>query len=173
MIIIRVLIISLLTLVISSCNSDQGRENRKSGPDKKEMADLNKYFVQKDRERIESYIVRKNLKMTESPSGLWYAIIKEGTGNYFTDNDKVMLEYEVTLLDGTSCYSSNEIGPKEVIIGKSGIESGLNQGLRMLKSGGESIFIIPPFLAFGLTGDGKKIPSRAVIIYNITSAQKN
>lgn len=173
MIIIRVLFFSLLSLVISSCNSDKVRENRKSGPDKKEMADLNKYFVQKDRERIENYIVRKNLNMTESLSGFWYVILAEGTGNYFTDNDKVILEYEVTLLDGTSCYSSKELGPKEIIIGKSTIEAGLNQGLRMLKTGGEAIFIIPPFLAFGLTGDGKKIPSRAVIIYNITSAQKN
>jgi len=141
----------------------------KSAPGKKEMVDINRYFVQKDRERIESYIVRKNLKMRESPSGLWYSVLKEGTGNYFTDNDKVVFEYEVTLLDGTICYSSKENGPKEVIIGKSVIESGLNQGLRMLKPGGEAIFIIPPFLAFGLTGDGNKIPSRSVIIYYISS----
>lgn len=171
--IIRILIISLLSLVICSCSSDNGKMNRRSRPGKEEMADLNKYFVQKDRERIESYIQRKNLIMTESSSGLWYSLSSEGSGNYFTDNDKVVLEYEVTLLDGTSCYSSKELGPKEVIIGKSGIEAGLNQGLRMMKSGGKAIFILPPFLAYGLTGDGKKIPSRAVIIYNITSALKN
>jgi FKBP-type peptidyl-prolyl cis-trans isomerase len=38
----------------------------------------------------------------------------------------------------------------------------------MLKPGGEAIFIIPPFLAYGFVGDGNKIPSRAVIVYNIT-----
>jgi FKBP-type peptidyl-prolyl cis-trans isomerase len=48
------------------------------------------------------------------------------------------------------------------------MEAGLNQGLRMLKPGAEAIFILPPFLAYGLPGDGKKIPSRAVIVYRIT-----
>jgi FKBP-type peptidyl-prolyl cis-trans isomerase len=98
-------------------------------------------------------------------------IKSEGNGNYFTDNDKVVIEYECTLLDGTYCYSSKDSGPKEVILGRTKIETGLDQGMRMLKQGGEAIFIIPPFLAFGLTGDGKKIPSRAVIIYNITSVR--
>ena len=171
--IIRTLIISLLSLVVSSCSSDQGTIRKNSGPGKKEMSDLNRYFVQKDRERIENYIERKGLKMTESPDGIWYAILSEGTGDLFTDNDKVTLEYEVTLLDGTGCYSSKDIGPKEVIIGRSSIEAGLNLGLRMLRHGGEAIFIIPPFLAFGLTGDGKKIPARAVLVYNIMNARKN
>ena len=135
------------------------------------MADLNRYFVQKDRERIENYIERKNLKMTEAPSGFWYKIKYEGSGDCFADYDKVVLEYEVNLLDGTRCYSSDDLGPKEVIIGKSSIEAGLNQGLKMLRSGDEAIFIIPPFLAYGLSGDGKNIPSRAILIYNITSAR--
>ena len=171
--IIRTLIISLLSLVVSSCSSDQGTIRKNSGPGKKEMSDLNRYFVQKDRERIESYIERKGLKMTESPDGIWYAILSEGTGDLFTDNDKVTLEYEVTLLDGTGCYSSKDIGPKEVIIGRSSMEAGLNLGLRMLRHGSEAIFIIPPFLAFGLTGDGKKIPARAVLVYNIKNARRN
>jgi FKBP-type peptidyl-prolyl cis-trans isomerase len=78
------------------------------------------------------------------------------------------MDYECSLLDGTDCYSSKELGPKAVVLGRSEMEAGLNQGLRMLKPGGEAIFILPPFLAYGLPGDGKKIPSRAVIVYHIT-----
>jgi FKBP-type peptidyl-prolyl cis-trans isomerase FkpA len=132
------------------------------------MAELNKYMVQKDRERIVNYIERKGLEMTESPSGLWYQIKSEGTGSYFKDNDRIVMEYECYLLDGTRCYSSRESGPKEVILGRSEIEAGLSQGLRMLKPGGEAIFILPPFMAYGLVGDGKRIPSRAVVVYNIS-----
>lgn len=51
------------------------------------------------------------------------------------------------------------------------MEPGLNEGLRMLKPGSEAIFIIPPFLAYGLIGDGKMIPSRAVIVYNVSILQ--
>ena len=131
------------------------------------MAELNRYLVQKDRERIQNYIERKNLKMTESPTGLWYRIVREGEGGNFTDNEKVVFAYECSLLDGTKCYSSETLGPKEIILGRSNLEPGLNEGLRMLNSGAEAIFILPPFLAYGLPGDGKMIPSRAVIVYNV------
>jgi FKBP-type peptidyl-prolyl cis-trans isomerase len=163
----RDLLIFLFLAGMVSCNSAQEQSARQSGPGKKEMAELNKYMVQKDRERIGNYIERKGLEMTESPTGLWYLIKKEGSGNYLKDNDRVVMEYECYLLDGTSCYSSGESGPREVVLGRSEMETGLNQGLRMLKPGGEAIFILPPFLAYGLTGDGKRIPSRAVIVYNI------
>jgi FKBP-type peptidyl-prolyl cis-trans isomerase len=81
------------------------------------------------------------------------------------------MEYGCSLLDGTECYSSAELGAKEIVLGRSKIEAGLDQGLRMLKPGGEAIFIIPPFLAYGLTGDGRKIPAKAVIVYNIKVLQ--
>jgi FKBP-type peptidyl-prolyl cis-trans isomerase FkpA len=161
----------LLLTLIASCQSNSEKGIQNSGPGKKEMADLNKYFVQKDRERIQNYIERKNLKMKESPTGLWYQIIKEGDGELFTDYDKILMDYNCSLLDGTKCYSSEESGPKEVILGKSTIEQGMNEGLRMLKPGAEAIFILPPFLAHGLIGDGKMIPSRAIIIYNVDILQ--
>jgi FKBP-type peptidyl-prolyl cis-trans isomerase len=131
------------------------------------MAELNQYFVQKDREIIESYTERKGLKMTESPTGLWYLVVKAGSGNLFRDNDKVIINYECDLLDGTRCYSSGTSGPKEVTIGKSKVEQGLNEGLKLLRPGAEAIFIIPPHLGFGLLGDGGKIPPRAILIYSV------
>jgi FKBP-type peptidyl-prolyl cis-trans isomerase len=146
-------------------NSEKPVVGNKPGMD--EMAELNRYFVQKDRERIQNYAERKGLKMIESPSGLWYQIVKQGDGTGYSDNDKIVFEYECSLLDGTKCYSSQTLGPKVIVLGRSNMEPGLNEGLRMLKPGGEAIFILPPFLAFGLPGDGKMIPSRAVIVYNV------
>jgi FKBP-type peptidyl-prolyl cis-trans isomerase len=131
------------------------------------MAELNTYFVQKDKERIQNYIERKKLKMKESSSGLWYMINKEGRGDYFKENDRIIMDYDCSLLDGTACYSSKNLGPKEVVLGKAELEAGLNEGLRLLKPGGEAVFILPPFLAYGLIGDGKTIPPRATIVYEI------
>jgi FKBP-type peptidyl-prolyl cis-trans isomerase FkpA len=161
------LLFILLAFTSVSCRNNQGKPISDIKPGKDEMADINRYLVQKDRERIQNYIERKNLRMTESPTGLWYQIIKEGEGENFTDNSKVVMEYECSLLDGTKCYTSETLGPKEVILGRSTMEPGLNEGLRMLKPGAEAIFILPPFLAYGLPGDGKMIPSRAVIVYNV------
>jgi FKBP-type peptidyl-prolyl cis-trans isomerase len=168
---IRNVIILFLVVSLISCREKRWNNISTSKPGKNEMADLNKYLVQKDKERIKNYIERKNLKMDESPSGLWYQILKEGNGKVFTDKDKVVMEYECSLLDGTKCYSSKDLGTKEVILGKTAIEPGLNEGLKLLKPGAEAIFIIPPFLAYGLIGDRKMIPSRAVIVYKINILQ--
>jgi FKBP-type peptidyl-prolyl cis-trans isomerase len=168
---IRIIAILFIFLTLASCRQKQGHEAISSRPGKNEMADLNRYLIQKDRERIKNYIERKNLKMSESPTGLWYQIIKEGTGKNFTENDKVVMNYECSLLDGTKCYSSDDLGPKEVVLGRSEMEQGMNEGLRLLKPGAEAIFIIPPFLAYGFVGDRKMIPSRAVIVYNVNILQ--
>jgi FKBP-type peptidyl-prolyl cis-trans isomerase FkpA len=168
---IRVTILSLVVLSIVSCNQKRESTAIVNKPGRNEMADLNKYLVQKDRERIRNYIERKNLRMTESPTGLWYQIIKEGNGKQFTENDKVVMNYECSLLDGTKCYSSSDLGPKELILGRSVMEQGLNEGLRLLKPGSEAVFIIPPYLAYGLIGDRKMIPPRAVIVYNVNILQ--
>jgi FKBP-type peptidyl-prolyl cis-trans isomerase FkpA len=168
---VKNLIIIFLFLSLISCRDKQMHTLGSSKPDRNEMADLNKYLVEKDRERIKNYIDRKNLKMNESSTGLWFQIIKEGKGKLFTDRDKVVLDYECSLLDGTKCYSSKDLGPKEIILGRSEIEPGLNEGLRLLKPGAEAIFIIPPFLGYGLIGDRKMIPSRAVIVYYVNILQ--
>jgi FKBP-type peptidyl-prolyl cis-trans isomerase len=164
-IVIFAFLIPLISLI--SCREKPGNTFNNFKPGKTEMVDLNKYLIQKDKERIKNYIERKNLRMNESPTGLWYQIVKDGNGKNLTDNDKVVMDYECSLLDGTRCYSSKELGPKELILGKSEMEPGLNEGLRLLKPGAEAIFIIPPFLAYGLIGDRKLIPSRAVIVYNV------
>lgn len=164
---IKYLVVIFLFTVLISCKNNTEKTVSDSRPGKNEMADLNRYLVQKDKERIQNYIERKKLKMTESPTGLWFQIIKEGQGELIKDNEKVVLNYECYLLDGTKCYSSEKLGPKELILGRSEMEPGLNEGLRLLKPGAEAIFIIPPFLAFGLPGDGKMIPSRAVIVYKV------
>jgi FKBP-type peptidyl-prolyl cis-trans isomerase FkpA len=163
----------LFSAQILSCNNGSEKPVNIKKPGKDELADLNSYLVQKDRERIQSYIVRKNLAMKEAPSGLWYLIEKEGTGKFFAENDRIVFEYECYLLDGTMCYSSKTMGPREVLLGKSEIEAGLQEGLKMLKYGGEAKFILPPFLAFGIVGDGKAIPPRSVLVYDVKAEMTN
>jgi FKBP-type peptidyl-prolyl cis-trans isomerase len=164
--------ILLLSAAFISCN--HGAEKNLAGPrpGSNDMADLNRYLVQKDRERIQNFIERKKLSMTETKTGLWYQILKDGEGETFSEKDPVIMEYECSLLDGTQCYSSREAGPRELILGRSEMEAGLNEGLRLLKPGSEAIFIIPPFLAYGLIGDRKMIPPRAVLVYNVSVKKK-
>ena len=160
-------IVLLFVLSSAGCNNRKGEpvSSVKTGSD--DMAELNSYFVQKDRERIINYAERKGLKLVESPTGLWFQVEKEGKGEYFKDMDKVVIDYDCSLLDGTKCYSSAVSGPREIILGKTPLEAGLYEGLKMLKPGGEAVFILPPFLAYGLIGDNKAIPARSTLVYRI------
>jgi FKBP-type peptidyl-prolyl cis-trans isomerase FkpA len=164
---VRFYLFVLLVLTVSSCNNSQPAGPVEKIAVKDEMIDVNKYLVQKDNERIENYIARKNLTMKQTPSGLWYTISKEGTGDFYKDGSSVSIDFDSSLLDGTQCYSSTVSGPKAIVIGKSDIESGLYEGLKLLKPGSEAVFILPPYLAYGLLGDGNLIPARAVIVYKV------
>jgi len=159
--------IIIITFSIISCQNNQAPLIGVNKPGKKEMTDLNRYLVQKDKEIIQNYIERKNLKMTESPTGLWYYIKNEGSGDFLKDKDRIIMDYDCSLLDGTECYASVTLGPKEIILGKTTLETGMNEGLRLLRPGAEAIFILPPFLAYGMVGDGKKIPPRSTIVYSV------
>ncbi|HOU97202.1 MAG TPA: FKBP-type peptidyl-prolyl cis-trans isomerase [Bacteroidales bacterium] len=167
------LCVILLILITESCNNKGGKDVNKIKPADDDLAAVNSYLVQKDRERILNYIERRNLKMVESPSGLWYYIKKSGEGEFLKNNDTILMEYNCFLLDGTMCYSSDDTGPKSIVIGKSRIEPGLNEGFRLLRRGGEAIFILPPHLAWGFHGDDKSIPPRATVVYEIKILNKN
>jgi FKBP-type peptidyl-prolyl cis-trans isomerase FkpA len=165
-------LILLIFLLLSSCRDSQDKRHVVTPPGKTEMADLNTYMVKKDRERIQNYIERKKLEMTETPTGLWYSVKKEGSGEKLRDRDRIVIEYECTLLDGTPCYSSKENGPKEIVLGRSALEPGLIEGLKLLRPGSDAIFILPPFLAYGLVGDRKKIPPRSILVYSVSVVRK-
>lgn len=153
--------------MLIACNNNSPDTSSGKKPGKGEIEAMNRYLLKKDRERIQNYIERKNLQMKESSSGLWYLINREGEGSLLTDNSRIIMDYDCSLLDGTECYSSEKNGPKEFVLGKTAIEPGLNEGLRMLRTGGDAVFILPPYLAWGLPGDGKMIPPRSVIVYKV------
>lgn len=161
----------VLIVMLVSCGSGKPDTILAGKPGTKEMEDVNRYLIQKDRERVLSFIERKGLNMTESLSGLWYQIIRTGEGDFLKESVKIVMEYECYLLDGTKCYSSEDTGPKEIVLDRTGIEPGLYEGLRLLKPGAEAIFILPPFLAHGLRGDGNMIPPRSVIVYKVNIVQ--
>ncbi len=123
--------------------------------------------MEKDKKQVEDYIRRRNWEMQESPLGFWYFIVDEKEGSKVKKGDMVTLQYTESLLDSTVCHSNVGAYPKTIKTGYSEITRGLDEGLYYLSEGDSAIFIIPPFLAYGLPGDGKIIPPRATIIYQV------
>lgn len=161
-------IILIFIIIFFSCNKEKKTENRAVIKHSKEsLEEVNKLLVDKDAELIKSYVDRRGWKMEITESGLWYMIYETGSGSDIKKGDFITFNYEVWLLNGTLCYSSDKLGTKNFVVGKGGVESGLEEGVLMLKSGSKARFILPPHLAHGLIGDEKRIPARATIIYDI------
>ncbi len=114
-----------------------------------------------------AYNDQHSLHLKESETGLWFKIDKTGHGKTASDGWQITLKYKVSLLDGTLCYSSDLQGPKKFTVGKGGVESGLEEGVKMLREGDRALFVLPPHLADGLPGDGNKIPARSIIVYEV------
>lgn len=135
--------------------------------EKEMLLRVNKFLVQKDIELIGSYAARHGWEMEVTGSGLFYEIYERCDGTRAENGMKVRIDYRLSLLDGTLCYSSEQDGAKEFLLGKSFEISGLELGVAMMREGEKARFIIPPHLAYGLLGDEKRIPARSIIVYEV------
>jgi FKBP-type peptidyl-prolyl cis-trans isomerase FkpA len=168
--IFKVLLILLPVILLLSCRKQTASEKapEMTAEEQKEMLlRVNKFLVQKDVELIESYSIRRGWNMEVSETGLFYEIYEPGQGKKVEQGDIINLKYELSLLDGTLCYSSEEDGNKIFRLGKSQEISGLEQGVALMRAGEKARFIIPPHLAYGLLGDDNRIPARSIIIYQV------
>ncbi len=152
---------------LASCKEKKEPKKRNWTKIDKELIGVNKYLVKEDKDRIEKYIERNDLKTTESKTGLWYSIEKHGQGDSARQGEIVTLKYRVELLDGTYCYSSDSSGNLVFKLGKGDVPTGLQEGILRMRQGDKAVFIIPPHLAYGLVGDQNKIPSRAILVYHV------
>lgn len=160
--------ISLIILLFLQCKSETKSITEEQVKEtQKKLVSVNKTLVKKDRQKIIGYIKRHHLEMKESPTGLWYRIIRQGKGKKAKPGFWATINYKVYLLEGTECYSSEDKGPKTFLIGRGNVEAGLEEGILLLNEGAKAMFIMPPHLAWGLPGDGDKIPMRSIIIYEV------
>jgi FKBP-type peptidyl-prolyl cis-trans isomerase len=139
-------------------------------PEQESIYRSNQLMIKQDIKSIRDRAAAKGWKLTETGTGVFYQIIstkrhapliKIGQG------DRVELTYKLSLLDGTECYSSVNLGPKQFIVDKSEAELGLHETIKLLSPGDSALIVIPPYRAFGLSGDGDRIPPRSILVYEI------
>ncbi len=157
----------LIAGLLLNCKMQSKEQHNKRRVTAEELISVNRYMVGKDAEAIKEYIKKNQLNMTETNTGLWYHIDKEGLGRQAVMGDRAEIAYSISLLDGTLCYSSDSLGNKSFKVGQGGVESGLEEGILLLKEGTKATFIMPPHRAYGLVGDDDKIPGRSTLVYKV------
>ena len=150
-----------------SCNEEKPKDETMLVPSKNETADMNKSWNQEEQEIINQFVERKGWEMTKTESGLRYLIYKNGVGEKAEPGMSAMIDYTITLLDGSEVYSTEETGPQPFRIERDNVEAGLHEGITYMKVGDKAKMIIPYYLAHGLLGDQLNIPPLASLVFDI------
>lgn len=164
------IVVALLISTMYACTGRQSpeRKTNKDVPSVEEsLIKANKHAVKAENEQIDRFLERYHWQMKETGSGLRYSIYENGNGEKAQTGKIATLKYEVRLITGDLIYSSEEDGLKEFLIGRGGVESGLEEGILLLRVGDRAKFIIPSHLGFGLLGDQDKVPPKSTLIYDI------
>ncbi|MES2139667.1 MAG: FKBP-type peptidyl-prolyl cis-trans isomerase [Bacteroidota bacterium] len=157
--------------VFVSCGDGHKKTTKNTNLQSKDFQDklivANKMYVKQESDEINNYVKHRGWKMTTTGTGLRYMITNKGNGAAAEVGKYAKVNYKISLLDGTLCYSSDSTGAKVFLIGQDNVETGLHEGIQLLHVGDKAMFILPSHLAHGLMGDDSKIPPKASVIYDI------
>ena len=138
-------LILAFSIITTSCGKDENNER----------ADI-------DDGIITEYLSANNLTATKHESGLYYIVLKEGTGGSPNLQHTVVVDYKGYLTDGTVFDESDnavELHLAQLIVG-------WQIGLNIMKSGGKSKMFIPSGLGYG-NKQVVDIPANSVLIFDI------
>ena len=135
---------------------------------KRQFIEANQQLMQKENDEMDYYAKSHKMPFIRTGSGVRYFVYKpSAVGDSIREDMVISMDYTVSLLDGTPCYSSEKEGRKTFKVGQEEIESGIHKGVQYLKRGDKAILLIPSPLAHGLLGDFNKIPPQMPIVYDI------
>jgi FKBP-type peptidyl-prolyl cis-trans isomerase FkpA len=138
-------------------------------PDQESIYKANQLSIQQNAKDIREKALAMGWILSETGTGVFFQQIGQGKDQTrkIESGDQVLLTYQLCLLDGTFCYSSRFNGIKRFVVEKSEAEGGLHEAIQFLHPGDSALIVIPPYRAFGLAGDGDRIPPGAILVYEI------
>lgn len=158
-------------LFFCSCGGEEEVQRPVQNPDwsQDNSSDMNQVFTAEEEDEIDLYVKRhQDWSVTETGTGLRHFIyFKSESKDTARVGDIATVDFEVSLLDGTVCYSSYETRPESFMVEHADIESGLHEAMQLMCPGDKAKFILPSRMAHGLIGDEEKIPPLTPVVYDI------
>jgi len=125
-------------------------------------------LADKNRTQAKSFLhdnrSKKGVAITSS--GLQYLELRKGYGAHPEASSIVRVQYNGRLTNGTEFYSTYKKG-RSVVLPVKGVIRGLGEAFTLMTIGSRYRFFIPPKLAYGEHGSGKKIQPNVALIYDV------
>ncbi|MDQ6960145.1 MAG: FKBP-type peptidyl-prolyl cis-trans isomerase [Mariprofundaceae bacterium] len=109
---------------------------------------------------------RRKKGVITTSSGLQYLVLRKGYGSRPESSDIVRVQYSGRLMDGSEFYSTYK-RERSVVLPVGGVIRGLGEAFELMTVGSRYRFFIPPKLAYGKHGSGKKIEPDVALVYEI------
>jgi len=99
-------------------------------------------------------------------SGLQYIKLRQGYGPQPGFSAIVRVQYSARLSGGREFYSTYKKG-RSVVLPVDDVIEGLGEAFHLMRVGSRYRFFIPPKLAYGEHGSGKKVEPNAALVYDV------
>lgn len=165
----HILLYIIIIFCIAACQNTVTTEQEQNivPVTEEQFIEYNKALIAEENEHINTFLQRHKWNVITTETGVCYQIYETENGTKIEPDDILQCEYTLKLITGEDIYDSNNDGKLLFKIGKSDQPSGLEEVLLLLRQGDKAKIVVPSYLAHGLAGDNKKIPSAATLIYDI------
>lgn len=168
------IVLSLILLsFLFSCGEDEPQKKTPEWNTKKSI-DMNKELAEEQDLDIRLFLAKyEGKEIVETGSGLRFMLLKKTDGAQAKAGQEAKVEYTVTLLDGKEVYKTPSDEYDVFNIDNSQIESGIHEGIKLMKVGEKAKLVFPSHLAHGLVGDMDKIPPLSPLVVDIELIELN
>jgi FKBP-type peptidyl-prolyl cis-trans isomerase len=159
----------ILLCCLFACNTPSGKNEENANWSTNHSVSYQKEVNEREQLKIAFYLEHhEELSMGMTSTGLRYQIIKAIPKSELAQPGKTALAtVKIRLLDGRICYETDDEFYEEIPIDRNDRESGLNEGLKLMRKGEKAMFILPSHLAHGLVGDLQKIPPLSILVLDV------
>ena len=120
---------------------------------------------QMDKKQIEDAIAYGKTDAKNNKEGIYYTMIKEGTGRLVSVNDTVVAYYKGYLFDNGLVFDQTKDKPATFPLKR--LIKGWQIGVPLCKVGGKIKLVIPSDLGYSIRTRAAKIPPNSILVFEI------
>lgn len=120
---------------------------------------------QADIKTIETAIAAGKTDAKQNEQGVYYTIMKEGTGRFVSVNDTVVVNYKGYLFSDGAVFDQTTDKPATFPLKR--LIRGWQTGLPLCRVGGKIKLVIPSDLAYSVRTRAAKIPPNSILVFEI------
>ena len=134
-----------------------------------DMVRINQGLVAQEDSLLNLHVQTNRLDFARTEAGFWYKIEQTTQNRLLVQDDVVHINYRMYLLDGTFLEEQTNF---RITVGRQEFISGIDEALKMMRTGETGVFIFPSNLAFRLRGRENLVPPFTPVVFRVEVSER-